>query len=143
MSNYRQTTIPETNTENLIDKSRDELRKFIRSYYHVTFQNKVTVKNLDLGITIGFIGEGKKKTAYGAAMYQKKAAAIMILDQLLIHAKFTNWGNRKETDKPEVLGYLNFKVKLKIDGKLIHFAINVEVRNNGKFHYSLDENRYQ
>ena len=139
MKKYKQKVIPETTIKDIpLDKYSQ--RKFVKDYYHEKFQGKVTVVNLDKGITIQFIGEGKKKTSYGSAMYTRKAAAIKVLDQLLTVAKYSNWGN-KESDS--VIGYLNFKVKVLIDGELCHFALNIQVRKDGKFHYSLDENRLQ
>lgn len=142
MTSYRQKIIPNTSVNSLLNFNKSDLQKFIRTYYHEKFQNKIKVINEDLNIIIEFIGEGKRKSAYGGAMNIKKAAAILILDQLLTFAKYSNWGERKQTDKKTVIGYLNFKVKLKIDGIRKHFALNVQLRNDGKFHYSLDECRF-
>jgi hypothetical protein len=143
MSNYKQKIIPETDSKEIKGFSKSELQKFVRDYYQSNYQNKAQVINQDLGIQIEFIGDGKKKTSYGAAMYVKKAAAVKILDKLLQYAKYTNWGDRKPNDKPNVLGYFNFKVKFLFDGEITYFALNVQVRNDGKYHYSLDENRLE
>jgi len=142
MSNYKQKIIPKTSIIKYKSYSKRDLQHFVKNYYKKNYQNKISVKNLDLGITIDFIGKGKNKSAYGAAMYSKKAAAITILDKLLKYAKYTNWGDKKDNDPDFVIGYLNFKVKFKIDSKITFFALNVQVRNDGKFHYSLDEQRY-
>lgn len=80
---------------------------------------------------------------YGAAIYPKKAAAIMILDKMLEQAVHTNWGERKENDPINVIAYCNFKCKILIDNELCFFAINVQICNDGSFHYSLDECRFK
>ncbi|MEI6435236.1 MAG: hypothetical protein WCP32_10355 [Bacteroidota bacterium] len=139
---YIQTIIPKVSTDQLENIKKSSLRAFVKTYYSENFQNKISVINEDLGIKVEFIGDGTKKTSFGAAMYLKKAATILILDKLIKYAKYSNWGDRKDNDKSTVIGYLNFKVKVFIDGKICHFAINIQVRNTGKFHYSLDENRY-
>jgi len=92
---YQQKIIPETDTEDIKLLSKNELQKFVKYYYQTHFHNNTKIINNDLGITIEFIGDGRKKTSYGAAMYVKKAAAVKILDLLLKYAKYTNWGDRK------------------------------------------------
>ena len=139
---YVQKIIPEVQTK-AFPVNKFVLRKFVKEYYQNNFQGRMTVVNMDKGISIQFIGEGKKKTSYGAAMYPKKAAAVMVLDKLLTYAKYSNWGERKDTDSTSVIGYLNFKVKILIDSSLCYFALNVQVRKDGKCQYSLDENRLQ
>jgi hypothetical protein len=142
MKKYIQKVIPEVSTKD-IPADKFLQRKFAKEYYHDNFQGKIVVINQDKGISIQFIGEGKKKSSYGAAMYTKKAAVIKILDQLLTFAQYSNWGERKESDNDYVIGYLNFKAKVKIDKEICHFTLNVQVRKDGKFQYSLDENRLQ
>ena len=142
MSNYRQKIIPETTTEGLKGNNRETLRKVTQDYYDSQFRySKNEITNEDLGIKITFTKIGRNKTARGAAMYLNKAAAVRILDKLLRYAKYSNWGNRKEKDKPYVIGYLNFKVKFKVDGELMHYVLNVQLCVDGKFHYSLDQCR--
>jgi hypothetical protein len=50
-------------------------------------------------------------------------------------------GGRKPTDGNFVIGYLNFKAKVRIDGKLEHVHLIIRVRNTGKFHYSMEVNK--
>lgn len=143
MVKYKQRVIPKTSTSDIKHLSKKELQKFTQQHYAQNLQGKARVVNKDIGITIEFVGTGKRKTSYGAAMYHKKAAVVKVLDKVVKYAEYSNWGNRKTTDKPNIIGYLNFKVKVYVDNALCHFAINVQVRNDGKFHYSLDENRLQ
>jgi hypothetical protein len=141
MSNYNQKQIPETYTHYFASMNKEAMRKYVRSYYNQHFQGKRVI-NEDLKIPIEFIGKGKKKTAYGAAMYSKKAAAVLVLHQIVKYAKYTNWGERKITDPKEVIGYYNFKVKVKIDGAICFFALNIQVCIKGKYQYSIDECRF-
>ena len=138
----KQIEIPQTCTSCFVGMSKKELREWSKSYYSNVFIGK-KVKNLDLGIEISFKRLGSKKTSYGAAIYPKKAAAIMILDKMLEQAVHTNWGERKENDPINVIAYCNFKCKILIDNELCFFAVNVQICNDGSFHYSLDECRFK
>ena len=82
-----------------------------------------------------FTSEGGRKIAYGEAMYSAKAAVIEHLDTLIKNSTYNNWGDRKPSDSEEILGYLNFKSKITIDGKKRHvrIAISVDKDRNLKF----------
>lgn len=138
----RQIVIPQTSTLYFIGMNKKALRDWCKTYYGCHFIGKKVV-NLDLGIEISFKRLGKKKSTYGAAMYPKKAAAIMVLDEMLKYAIHTNWGERKQDDPENVIAYCNYKCKLSVDNDLCFFAINVQICNDGKFHYSLDECRFK
>ena len=138
----KQIEIPQTYTSCFVGMSKKELREWCKSYYSNSFIGK-KVKNRDLEIEISFKRLGNKKTSYGAAIYPKKPAAIMILDKMLEQAIHTNWGERKENDPINVIAYCNFKCKILIDNELCFFAINVHICNDGSFHYSLDECRFK
>jgi len=138
----KQIEVPQTYTSCFVGMSKKELREWSKSYYSNSFIGK-KVKNRDLEIEISFKRLGNKKTSYGAAIYPKKAAAIMILDKMLEQAVHTNWGERKESDPINVIAYCNFKCKILIDNELCFFAINVQICNDGSFHYSLDECRFK
>ena len=138
----KQSVIPQINTGVFAGMNKKELRDWCKQYYSQKYIGN-TVKNLDLGIIISFKRAGNRKTSYGAAMYPKKAAAIMVLDEMLKYAIHTNWGERKENDSMNVIAYCNFKCKVIIDNELCFFAINVQICDDGKFHYSLDECRFK
>lgn len=138
----KQLVIPKTSTSCFVGMTKKEIREWCRAYYsHEYIGEKVT--NLDMGIEISFKRLGNKKTSYGAAMYPKKAAAIMVLDEMLKYAIHTNWGERKANDPENVIGYCNYKCKLLVDNNLCFFAINVQICKDGTFHYSLDECRFK
>jgi hypothetical protein len=62
---------------------------------------------------------------------------------MIENAEYSNMGQRKESDKGNVLGYLNFKAKAKIDGKIYHFRIAVKLKTDMKAYYNHTVNRYK
>ena len=140
MTKYIQKEIPEAFTTDYINLPIDELRKkAFEEYRNLHFGKEVI--NEDLKIKVKFEREGGRKTSYGSAAYSKKVCLIPVLDQLIRYAKYNNWGERKEKDDEFVIGYLNFKVKCRIDGKLEHIHLVVRVRNTGEFHYVMEINQ--
>ena len=139
MSKYKQTVIPATTSEGFADKDVKQLRRKVYDYYKQNIIKKEVV-NIDLGITIQFIRAGGNKVAYGGNIYTKKACAIQILPLLIKYAKYSNWGDRKNSDNPTVVGYFNFKVKARIDNKIEYFHLVIQLRNNGKFYYTHEVN---
>jgi len=140
MKKYKQTIIPEVSTEKWEISPAKELRNAVSDYYRARYQGKKRVVNQHLGIAIEFDRTSVKKTSYGGNIYPKKACLVEVLDTLIRYAKYSNWGERKVTDKPIVIGYLNFKAKVKINGILEHVRLAIRVTNNGKFHYSMEVN---
>ena len=130
--------IPETTTI-WKGKSKKELRELVLSYYKKNIAG-TTIVNKDLGITIEFPVRSGRKTAYGEAMYLDKAEAVRILPQIMEDAVYNNWGNRKPQDPKEVIGYLNFKGKFKLDGTVKDLRIAVKFLKSAKFYYSLEIN---
>jgi len=131
---YKQIEIPSVNIiepENRV--------KFIKEFYEKNLQGKV-VLNKDILLTIHFTSIGKYELAYAKAPYIKKIAVLQCLDKLLEVAEYNNFGQRKETDKQNVLGYFNFKAKVKIDRKLEHVRICVVLKKDGKAYYNHEVN---
>ena len=96
-----------------------ELRAFTLDYYLSHLKGKkVAIKN-HLKEVI-FTTKAGRKIAKGEAMYSEKAAVIEHLEELIKNSTYNNWGSRKETDSPNILGFLNFKSKLTIDGEKRH-----------------------
>ncbi|MEZ4853085.1 hypothetical protein [Flavobacterium sp.] len=73
-----------------------------------------------------------RKIAYGEAMYSEKAAVISKLKQIIENSTYNNFGDRKETDPKEIIGYFNFKSKLVIDGVKRHVRISLAIYNDRK-----------
>ena len=144
MKKYKQTIIPEISTEKWESLPLREVQKKMTEYYRAKYPNTRTVTNQHLGIKIGFESDGLAKTCKGGSCYPAKNCLVEILDKLIRYAKFNNFGDRKPKDKPNVLGYLNFKVKARINGKVeyIHLTVRITNRNEGRFtfHYSMSVN---
>ena len=74
-------------------------------------------------------------------MYIKKAAAVLILPQLIRHATYNNFGKRKISDPQNIVGYLNFKCKCIIDGKKECIRLAVRQQTDGSFFYNIEVNK--
>jgi hypothetical protein len=140
MAKYRQTVIPEASTADWVALAKQALRKKLYDEYRTRCYGKKVV-NQALGITVEFEHEGARKLSYGSAIYSKKACLVSVLDRLIRYAEYSNWGDRKATDAPHIVGYLNFKAKAKIDGKIEHVHLVIRMRNTGKFHYAMEVNK--
>ena len=111
-----------------------ELRAFTLEFYRLFLKGKRKEIEKHLKEVV-FTSEGGRKIAYGEAMYSAKAAVIEHLGSLIKNSTYNNWGDRKPSDSEEILGYLNFKSKITIDGKKRHvrIAISVDKDRNLKF----------
>ena len=132
------TFIPQINSK-LNGLTKSELRKYILDYYKQNLKG-IDVVNNDTGITIRFSMTSGRKTAMGEAMYQRKAEIIRILPELVKYALYNNFGHPKETDSPEIIGYLNFKGRCVIDGKTENVRIAVQFQKQAKFYYNIEVN---
>ncbi len=111
-----------------------ELRAFTLEFYRLFLKDKKKEIEKHLKEVV-FTSEGGRKIAYGEAMYSAKAAVIEHLGTLIKNSTYNNWGDKKPSDSEEILGYLNFKSKITIDGKKRHvrIAISVDKDRNLKF----------
>ena len=99
------------------------------------------VENADTGITVEFSVTNARKLARGGAIYLKKASLVDILPELVSVAEYSNFGQRKETDNPEVLGFLNFKAKCLINGNTEHVRLSVQFCRRSRFFYNVEVNK--
>jgi hypothetical protein len=135
MKKYKQIEIPSVN-----EPTVEHLGKYIKTYYEKHIQGK-SVINKHLGITVSFTSLGKGKIAYGNKIpYAEKAAVVQCLLKLMRVAKYNNFGVRKPNDKSNVVGFLNFKGKVKINGKTENIRLSVIFRTDGKFFYNHEVN---
>ena len=65
---------------------------------------------------------------------------MRILPELVEYALYNNFGKRKLTDNDEVLGYLNFKGRCRINGKTENLRIAVQFQRQAKFYYNIEVN---
>ncbi|MDR0438061.1 MAG: hypothetical protein LBH22_07165 [Bacteroidales bacterium] len=132
---YKQTIIPNVN-----EPVVEHLGKYVKSYYEKNIQGR-SIINEHLGITISFTSIGKGKIAYGSkTLYAKKVAVVQCLPELLSVAKYNNFGVRKPDDKTNIVGFLNFKGKVKINGMIENVRLSVMLRTDGKFFYNHEVN---
>jgi len=131
---YKQLEIPQIT---ITDKK--DLVKIVKDYYSANLQGK-SVVNKDLGITIHFTSIGRSELAYGRALHAKKVAVVKCLEKLMEIAKYNNFGERKETDKQNVIGYLNFKAKIEINEVIENVRISVLLKKDGKVYYNHEVN---
>ena len=122
---------PEISTDTFKDMKVSELRAFTLSYYLTHLKGKkVAIKN-HLKEVI-FTTKAGRKIARGEAMYKEKAAVIERLEEVIKNSTYNNWGSRKTQDSPNILGYLNFKSKLTIDGEKRHVRIAISLTRERK-----------
>ncbi|GET46897.1 LPD3 domain-containing protein [Capnocytophaga felis] len=122
---------PELSTDDFKNMKVSELRKFTLEYYNTHLKGKTTVIKKYLKEVV-FTTKAGKKIANGEAMYSAKAVAVKHLEQLIKNSSYNNWGDRKITDSKDVIGYMNFKSKLIIDGEKRHLRIALAVYKNRK-----------
>ena len=124
-------SVPEVSTERFKQMSVRELRVFTLKYYELFLKgDSVTIeKHLK---EVVFISSAGRKIARGEAMYSAKAAVIAHLKTLIKNSTYNNWGDRKDSDGKDVLGYLNFKSKLTIDGEKRLVRISLVVYRDRK-----------
>jgi hypothetical protein len=140
MKKYKQTVIPEASTKEWSGLKPLATRKKVLEYYRIHYLTGHKVINKDLGIAVQFEAAGAKKTSFGGNIYPEKACLVEVLDKLIRYAEYSNWGDKKVTDALHVIGYMNFKVKVRIDGRIEHIHLVIRVTNDGKFHYTLEIN---
>ena len=130
--------IPEI-TSKLKGLSKSEMRQYILDYYKKHLKGTEVV-NDDTGITIHFSMTSGRKTAMEEAMYQRKAELIRILPDLVKYALYNNYGSPKEKDSPDIIGYLNFKGRCILDGKVENVRIAIQFQKQAKFYYNIEVN---
>ena len=137
---YRQTVIPKTQTPTeWNDMTARQLRDAVLEKAKKLAGTSVV--NTDTGIKIQFSVTNARKLARGGAIYLKKASLVDILPELVTVAEYSNFGQRKETDSPEVIGFLNFKAKCMVNGKTEHVRLSVQFCRRDRFFYNVEVNK--
>lgn len=119
----------EISTEDFKNMKVSELKKFTLNYYNGYLKGKKVAIKKALK-EVSFYGKAARKIL--KPMYKEKAAVIEHLEELIQDSSYNNWGTRKAKDSPEILGYLNFKSKLFIDGKKRHVRISIAIDRDRK-----------
>lgn len=101
-----------------------ELRKYTLNYYKEYLKgNQATIGNYVKKFS--FTGKGARKIMQ--PIYKEKVAVLERLEDVIKNSTYNNWGDRKKTDDKSVIGYLNFKSKVVIDGIDRHVVISLVV----------------
>ena len=138
---YKQSIIPKTETPDewktlKLQQLRTVIFAHIKNHY-----SGMVITNVDTGLPIIISVTSARKTAFGEAVYFKKAAAALALPEIIRYAEYNNWGNPKTTDGPNIIGYLNFKCKCLIDGKKENIRLAVQFQKGGKYYYNIEINK--
>lgn len=115
------------NTEKFKKMRRAKLRTFTLRYYMEHLKGKKVAIEKFVKVEVLLTARAGRKIAQGGIMYAAKAAAIPHLEVLIANSTYNNWGKAKETDPPYVLGFLNFKTKIVVDGVERHVRIAIMV----------------
>ena len=127
--------VPEVSTERFKKMSVPELREYTLEYYLENYGRKSISKNFfkEDNIQIEFFNTAGKKLQ--KPIYKEKVAVLEHLESLIKNSTYNNWGNRKESSPPNIIGYLNFKAKVTIDGEKRHVRISIAVDEKRKFRF--------
>jgi len=138
---YKQKIIPVVDVGIWSGMTPFETRSLLFEEFRTVYQNKKTVVNKHLGIRIWFNRDGGKKLSFGGKIYPKKASVLSVLDEVLENAVYNNFGSPKTRDKYTVIGYLNFKAKILIDGISEYLHLVIQIRRDGYYYYSHEINK--
>lgn len=116
------------------------LKKKVLRYFQVHHAGRVVI-NEQLGLTIKL--EGGRKLSHGGRINPLKACLVQVLPDLLIAAKYSNYGRRKPGDKKGVVGYFNFNAKAMMDGVEQYVHLVVKQQTDGRFYYTHELNAYK
>ena len=127
--------VPEVSTERFKQMSVPELREYTLEYYLENYGGKSISKKFfkEDNIQIEFFNTAGKKLQ--KPIYKEKVAVLEHLESLIKNSTYNNWGNRKESSPPNIIGYLNFKAKVTIDGEKRHVRISIAVDRDRKFRF--------
>ena len=128
-------SVPEVSTERFKKMSVPELREYTLEYYLENYGGKSLSKKFfkEEDIHIEFFNTAGKKLQ--KPIYKEKVAVLEHLESLIKNSTYNNWGNRKESSPPNIIGYLNFKAKVTIDGEKRHVRISIAVDRDRKFRF--------
>lgn len=116
------------------------LKMKVLRYFQTHHAGKVVV-NEHLGLTIKL--EGGRKLSHGGNVYPLKACLVEVLPQLIISARYSNYGRKKPGDKKGVVGYFNFNASVLMDGEEKHVHLVIRQMIDGRFYYTHELNVYK
>jgi len=111
------------------------LKLQVKKFYDTNLKGK-SVINKEKGITVTFSNVGRNHVLYAGAAGFEKLIAVYKLAEMVRNAKFCNFQAPDEDAPQGILGYMNFKVSVIINGVVQHFRIAIRITKNGKFFYN-------
>ena len=134
MSKYKQKIVPVVADNQFAGMRLGQLREYVTNYFDKHIKDCKLI-NLHKGITVEIRKAGLRHLLYARNAGYVKLKAVMILKEMLINAVYCNFNEPDNDDGLNVIGYLNFKCKAKIEDKVQVFRIVVRLTKEGKFYY--------
>ena len=107
------------------------LKKEVREYYRKHLQGS-TVYNLDALLGINLTRKGIEHVCFSGEQSAIKLALVQRLDQVLVTAKRTGWGDKKFKDTDGVVGYVKFSAMVKVFGRVMKVLIVTRCVGKGR-----------
>lgn len=95
------------------------LKKYVLDYFNINFHNTEVI-NKHKGITISLRKSGVRHVIYARNAGYIKLKAILVIDEIIKNAIFMNFKNPDIEESVDIIGYMNFKSKIQIEGRY-HF----------------------
>lgn len=111
-----------------------QIKQYVKSYYNSNYKGR-TVVNEHKQITVHLGREGLHHVLYARKLGYTKLKALVVIADMIKEAIYCNFKNADENDSNDILGYLNFKSEVIIEGSVYWFRIAVRLTNAGKFYY--------
>ena len=137
MKRYKQSVIPQASSE-WDGTTLTELKKIAKSYYVENLLGKKVI-NEHTGVTIEFAKSGISHVLYFGRASFVKLKAVQILDKLIKVAEFKNFKNPDASDGRNIVGFMIFEAKAKIEEETRNIRMIIRITNEGKFHYHHSE----
>ncbi len=116
MSKYKQKVIPIVDDSLFVEMPLGKLKNYISDYFNKEIRNQ-NVKNIHKGLTISITKSGLRHLLFARHIGFVKLKVVMALKEMLIYAVYCNFHEPDADDGKEIIGYFNFKCKVKVEGK--------------------------
>ncbi len=134
MSNYKQKTIPVVDDKQFAGMKLGKLKEYVKIYFNDNLRN-MSVINQHKGISVKFSRKGFDHLIHARNVGYVKLKAVIVLKEMVENAVYLNFKDKDEDDTKDILGYFNFKSKVKVESKIQTFRIVIRLTKSGKFYY--------
>lgn len=111
-----------------------EIKQYVKEYYDSHHKGK-SVINQDKQITVYLGRDGLKHVLFARNVGYIKLKALVVISDMIREAVYCNFKGPDNNDSTKIIGYLNFKSQVIIEGSGYWFRIVVRLTNEGKFYY--------